>query len=33
MALGYRCVGLQPGYADAVNREMLQVDGVFVRNV
>ena len=33
MALGYRCVGLQPGYADATNREMLQVDGVFVRNV
>lgn len=32
MALGYRCVGLQPGYADAANREMLQVDGVFVRN-
>ena len=32
MALGYRCVGLQPGYTDASNREMLQVDGVFVRN-
>lgn len=32
MALGYRCVGLQPGYVDAANREMLQIDAVFVRN-
>lgn len=32
IALGYRCVGLQPGYADPANCEMLQVDGVFVRN-
>ena len=31
--LGYRCIGIQPGYVDPSNLEMLQVDATFLRNV
>jgi len=29
---GYRCVGLRPGYFDRKAREILQIDGMFVRS-
>lgn len=31
-ALGYRCVGLHPGFHDPDSREMLQADGIFLRD-
>ncbi len=30
-SLGYRCVGLEPGFADAQSGQLLQVDGIFLR--
>jgi FkbM family methyltransferase len=29
--LGYRCVGIRPGYYDGQNREIIQADATFVR--
>lgn len=31
MSRGYRCVGIRPGYFDPASREILQVDGTFLR--
>ena len=32
IGLGYRCVGLRPSYFDPATREIMQVDGTFVRS-